>query len=37
MVRERTNCPSGGTTGGETDKENVREWKILKEPIYMWI
>jgi hypothetical protein len=26
-----------GTTGGGRNKENVREWKILKQPMYVWI
>jgi hypothetical protein len=29
--------PSDGATGSERDKENVREWKILTEPVYIWI
>jgi hypothetical protein len=28
---------SEGTMGGETGKEDVREWKVLKQPIYIWI
>jgi hypothetical protein len=25
-----------GATGGGREKENVREWKMLKQPIYIW-
>jgi hypothetical protein len=25
------------TIGGERGKENIREWKILEQPIYIWI
>jgi hypothetical protein len=28
---------SEGTTEGGKSEENVREWKILKQPIYTWI
>jgi hypothetical protein len=28
---------SEGATGGGREKENVIEWKILKQPIYIWI
>jgi hypothetical protein len=28
---------SEGTIGGKREKENLREWKILKQPIDMWI
>jgi hypothetical protein len=24
-------------TGGEGDKENVREWKTVEEAMYIWI
>jgi hypothetical protein len=37
-VREQ-NCisESEGSMGSGRAKENVREWKILKQPIYIWI
>jgi hypothetical protein len=28
---------SEGAMWGESDKQNVREWKILKQSSYMWI
>jgi hypothetical protein len=29
--------PSEGAIVGGREKENIREWKILKQPIYLWI
>jgi hypothetical protein len=28
---------SEGAVGGEREKENGREWKMLKQYIYIWI